>query len=998
MLLLALIFLFVIILLGLLMPTLFFLWISAFRSRSTTNSASLKRSAAVVVLGDIGRSPRMCYHVESLAHEGWKVGIVGYAGVELPLQLHRATIKRHTLPSPPTWISSLPKAAFIAVAPFKVLWQTFSLFWALSVSINPPPEVILVQTPPALPTIFVVRFVSLLLRSRVIIDWHNLGYTILALRLSPSHPLVRLAAWLERMTGRSAFAHLFVTKAMMLHLSRQWGLRGRMRVLHDRPPDHFRRATIRETHELFCRLVGRLNAPMAGAVKSRKDGSSSHSTSFSAATSAMQVFWPSFSMPDSTPFTKRIYHDELDKYVDGTAEVDWSSKRTQELRRRGSGVSIEIDGSSPASPSLLIGPCIARPSRMWSSDTQQQQQLSPLSSTSPHHRSHSPPRAPSCPPRRIADGNEYTDSMPVRSGRSSLNFLQAGMRIAGRDDVGFEDEGASEWCWRSDRPALAVSSTSWTADEDFSILLLAASMYERRARDLHNQVCKDNKNGDGAGNGTVEALSKDSSPLPHPSWDSQHSSFGSPLLPSSEIESGANARHRHGSARSRRPRSGSFERRLPASPTSHGPFDSIGSVGDRKLPKLLIIVTGKGELRAHYEEQIEKLEREMNWQWVRIRTAWLQSEEYPILLGSADIGISLHSSSSGLDLPMKVVDMLGCSLPVLALDFPCLNELVIDGLNGLTFSDASGLARGLENVLSGFPDHDNRLRRNLEEQSAFPTEEDSIPGVAGRIEDNEDDLDEAGDETSQMLFNAGFGNHFRPNPASREASIPLSPALASFSRLTSPTLPSFFMSTLDESHPFRAVASAHLGKGQVHQESSSTARVKKRDRNATWRGNWKRVVLPLLLLEEHEEDAKKKTSRPGKSGLLLWVTPQGKHDKLRALLNHGEAPKTRTSEESIRNPFLLAKEPEQRKEGLGGHVPNAAISAVRHGADSADRSHQPFPKHGRHRTGSLRRRKKSEFDGFGTALDQRAQVGIDKEGDVSAIPHIRVSGTESLGE
>ena len=63
---------------------------------------------------------------------------------------------------------------------------------------------------------------------------------------------------------------------------------------------------------------------------------------------------------------------------------------------------------------------------------------------------------------------------------------------------------------------------------------------------------------------------------------------------------------------------------------------------------------GKGPEKEMYEEKIKRL----NLKHVAFRTMWLAAEDYPLLLGSADLGVCLHTSSSGLDLPMKVIGPL----------------------------------------------------------------------------------------------------------------------------------------------------------------------------------------------------------------------------------------------------------------------------------------------------------------------------------------------------
>ncbi|KAL2631705.1 hypothetical protein R1flu_016391 [Riccia fluitans] len=479
----------------------------------------MRGRAAVVVLGDIGRCPRMQYHALSLSKQaGLEVDVVAFSGTEPHVALlEDPNIHLHLMKSP--FPAGLPRVLYLLLLPFKVIIQLVTLLWVLLRQI-PAPDLYLVQNPPSIPTLMVVKWSCWIRKASFIIDWHNFGYTLLGLNLGSSHPLVKIHFWYEQRYGKMADGYLCVTKAMQHELSQNWGIKAT--VVYDRSPEFFRPITLQEKHDLLTRLHEQLTRPLGSEDYCREDS------------------------------------------ADQSGYLDYEHD------------SISTNGDKSVENGGLVGGDHILPN---------------------------------------VDYTILTSHTMVESVEGDLAEIMEG----------------DMYSYRDGRPALIVSSTSWTADEDFSILLEAALMYDRR----------------------VSAILGESD---------------------SVFEKEANQ-------------------------------DKVKPRLSSLFPRLLIIVTGKGPMRSLYEDRIRKLRLRR----VAFRTMWVSAEDYPLLLGSADLGVSLHTSSSGLDLPMKVVDMFGCGLPVCAASYSCIGELVLDRQNGLLFSSSSELADQFLDLFRGFPTTSNLL-------------------------------------------------------------------------------------------------------------------------------------------------------------------------------------------------------------------------------------------------------------------------------------------------
>ena len=83
----------------------------------------------------------------------------------------------------------------------------------------------LVQNPPSIPVLLVARVATWLRCSKLVIDWHNFGYSILSHTLGDTHPIVMVSYVYERVLGWLGDAHFCVTAAMRDWLLSNWGIR-----------------------------------------------------------------------------------------------------------------------------------------------------------------------------------------------------------------------------------------------------------------------------------------------------------------------------------------------------------------------------------------------------------------------------------------------------------------------------------------------------------------------------------------------------------------------------------------------------------------------------------------------------------------------------------------------------------------------------------------------------------------------------------------------------
>ncbi|PAV86801.1 hypothetical protein WR25_04580 [Diploscapter pachys] len=480
---------------------------------------------AVVVLGDIARSPRISYQAHSIASElDYDVKLFGYLDTS-PSEMLVKDPRIEIVPilPPPDCLAKLPESLQMF---FKFIWTFVVLFHALFFKTSwLHLHSILMQNPPAIPTMISCFLVCRIKKARFCIDWHNYMYSVLKDKYKIAHldlPRVEDTVASEQREGQSGSKRASADSRVV------------------------RRRRVVGTGQNTAIVAEMVEKPVRKEKWCAKR-------------------W----------YTMLIY--KLEGYFGRLADSNYCVTRAMRDDLRAAW-GIEANTFYDRPPAFRF--------------------------------------------RKVTDLEKHRLFQKLAAFENGKVF---------RDKNGDANSTAFTICsanedavqWRSDRPLLIVSSTSWTADEDFEILLQAVNTYDEHAR----------------------------------------------------------------IARSDDP--------------------------DMRIPELVLVITGKGPMKEYYLERIKKLQLYK----VNVMTPWLEAADYPIILAAADIGVSLHTSTSGLDLPMKVVDMFGAGIPVLAKRFACIEELVQEDVNGLLFDTSTELTHILKELAIGFPvscSQLDRLQKNVD--------------------------------------------------------------------------------------------------------------------------------------------------------------------------------------------------------------------------------------------------------------------------------------------
>ena len=214
----------------------------------------MSKNVAILVLGDLNRSPRMLNHTIALANllstELNEISLIGFNGGDLRSDiLSNPKIKVYYIPNTMERIlKNFPRFLFLFTAIIRIILQLIMLIYILFIKI-PRPSFLILQNPPGIPAIYIARVITFFRRSKFVIDWHNYGYTILQVNRR-NRLIVQIAKLYEKIYGSTADIHFCVSKAMKTHLKENMNIDAIN--LPDRAMEGiFKRLDLNESHEMF---------------------------------------------------------------------------------------------------------------------------------------------------------------------------------------------------------------------------------------------------------------------------------------------------------------------------------------------------------------------------------------------------------------------------------------------------------------------------------------------------------------------------------------------------------------------------------------------------------------------------------------------------------------------------------------------------------------------------------------------------------------------------